>query len=181
VAIAIGKIKGNYMMKTRKANRQGCTYKRGSSYRTVIKIDGKCITATAKTREDSRRLAKERLSVFEKEQASAKPLVSRSLSTYILNWLESDHKHYLAPTTYRRYKSIVINHINPNIGHLDLSQVTAREVNALLIKMREDSLRRVAKSLIDNNFLQISIISIQSRVSFCYEFRDSGATLAKAT
>ena len=46
----------------RKANGQGHTYKVGNSYRTVIRKGGHCITAMASTAQESRRLAKERLS-----------------------------------------------------------------------------------------------------------------------
>ena len=125
------------MTKARKADHQGYTFKKGNSYRTVIKYKGVVITASRKSKEESRRLAKERLCAFEKQVASAIPSVNKTLGDYLIHWLDTQHKHYLAHTTYRRYRSIAVNQINPHIGHLDLSQVTSREISALLLKMRE--------------------------------------------
>jgi len=125
------------MTASRKANRQGCTYKRGDSYRTVIKIKGQVISASGKSKEESRRLAKARLFELEKNLENSISSANVTLSAFMLNWLENDHKNYLAQTTYRRYLSIAINHIQPTIGHLDLANVTSREINNLLFKMRE--------------------------------------------
>jgi len=125
------------MTSSRKANRQGCTYKRGNSYRTVIKVSGKVVSSTGKSKEESRRLAKVRLGELEKNLENSIPSTNMTLSAFMLNWLENEHKHYLAQTTYRRYLSIAINHIQPTIGHLDLAEVTSREINNLLLKMQE--------------------------------------------
>ena len=125
------------MTSSRKANRQGHTYKRGSSYRTVIKVNGRVISASGKSKEESRRLAKARLTEVGQNLEKLIPSTNITLSDYLLNWLENDHKHFLAPTTYRRYLSIAINHIQPSIGHLDLTEVTSREINNLLLNMRE--------------------------------------------
>ena len=125
------------MTKARKADHQGYTFKKGNSYRTVIKYKGVVITASRKSKEESRRLAKERLRALEKQLASAIPSVNKTLGDYLIHWLDTQHKHYLAHTTYRRYRSIAVNQINPHIGHLDLSHVTSREISALLLKMRE--------------------------------------------
>jgi hypothetical protein len=46
---------------TRKANGQGYTYKNGSSYRTVIKHKGYTVTASAKTIQESKKIAKEKV------------------------------------------------------------------------------------------------------------------------
>ena len=125
------------MASSRKANRQGHTYKRGSSYRTVIKVNGRVISASGKSKEESRRLAKGRLGELGQNLGKLIPSTKISLSDYLLNWLENDHKHFLASTTYRRYLSIAVNHIQPTIGHLDLTEVTSREINNLLLSMQE--------------------------------------------
>lgn len=125
------------MTHTRRADHQGHTSKRGNSYRTVIKYKGVVITASRKTKEESRKLAKERLFTLEKQLASTIPSVNKTLGDYLIRWLDTQHKHYLAHTTFRRYRSIAVNQINPHIGHLDLSQVTSKEISALLLKMRE--------------------------------------------
>ena len=46
----------------RKTNGQGYTYKAGNSYRTVIRRNGIVVTAMAKTEQESKRLAKFKLS-----------------------------------------------------------------------------------------------------------------------
>jgi hypothetical protein len=48
-------------MGTRKANGQGYTYSIGGSYKTVIRHKGRVVTATAKTVQESKRMAKERV------------------------------------------------------------------------------------------------------------------------
>ncbi len=136
-ALAVGLVIGSMMSGTRKANRQGCTYKRGSAYRTVIKIDGQVITATAKSKEDSRRLAKERLCKAEAEKAALIPSANMTLGTFLINWLDGEHIHNVAPTTFRRYRSLAVQQILPTIGDIDLSLINAREITALLLQMKE--------------------------------------------
>ena len=84
------------MTKARKADHQGYTFKKGNSYRTVIKYKGVVITASRKSKEESRRLAKERLCALEKQLASAIPSVNKTLGDYLIHWLDTQHKHYLA-------------------------------------------------------------------------------------
>ena len=50
--------------KSRKPNGQGHTYKNGLSYRTVIQHNGHTVTASAKTIQESKRLAKEKAPVL---------------------------------------------------------------------------------------------------------------------
>ena len=47
--------------KSRRPNGQGHTYKNGASYRTVIQHNGHTVTASAKSIQESKRLAKEKV------------------------------------------------------------------------------------------------------------------------
>ena len=48
-------------IKTRKSNGQGHTFKVGNSWKTVITSQGRTVTATAKTQQESKRRAKEKV------------------------------------------------------------------------------------------------------------------------
>ena len=80
--------------KTRASNGKGHTYKNGNSYRTVIKQKGLVVTASAKSIQESRRLAREKLQ--EKMNASlAQQMTSEKLrlKEFLFDWLENEHQH----------------------------------------------------------------------------------------
>jgi integrase len=123
--------------KSRKPNGQGHTYKNGTSYRTVIQHNGHTVTASAKTIQESRRLAKEKvLSLPLSKQGLILKQNKTSLAEFITEWLEIDHKNHIAYSTYIRYRSLAKNHINPLIGHYYLQEITPRLLTWFLNEMK---------------------------------------------
>lgn len=119
----------------RNSNGQGHTYKVGNSYRTVISRNGKVFTATAKTVIASRQKAVQKAQgICEKPQVNQ--VTDLTLEKFLMDWLETEHQHNIAHTTYKRYRSLSIHHIIPAIGKLKLSAVSARDIAGLLTKMR---------------------------------------------
>ena len=123
----------------RKANGQGHTYKVGNSYRTVIHRDAYVVTAMANTPQESKRRAKEKLlalpNLSPADEAPVNPKMK--LGEFLLDWLENNHQHNIAHTTYKRYRSLAIQHINPSLGDYELRKVSPRLINYLLATMRE--------------------------------------------
>ena len=123
--------------KSRKPNGQGHTYKNGNSYRTVIQHNGHTITASAKTVQESKRLAKEKvLSLPLNKQGLILKQDKTSLGDFLNEWLETDHKNHIAYSTYTRYRSLARNHINPLIGNHLLQDLTPRLITWLLNEMK---------------------------------------------
>jgi integrase len=122
----------------RKANGQGHTYKVGNSYRTVIRKGEYCITAMAVTAQESRRLAKEKLelkpNLFSK---SSLPVARMCLLDYLINWLEEEHKHSIAHSTYKRYLALAKFHIIPVLGGIELQKLSSSDITQMIAVMRE--------------------------------------------
>ena len=127
------------MMMARKANGQGHTYKVGNSYRTAIRKGGYTITAMGATAQESRKRAKTKLDALpnlggaNNSQNNSK----MNLESYLSTWLEEEHKHLIAHSTFKRYRSLAKFHINPSIGKIELRKLTASHVNQMLTNMRE--------------------------------------------
>jgi hypothetical protein len=120
------------MKMTRKANGQGHTYKVGNSYRTAIRKGGFTITAMGATAQESRKRAKAKLDALP-NLGGANNLHNNSkmnLESYLSTWLEEEHKHHIAHSTFTRYKALAKCHINPAIAdinsHLVIAQVDER-------------------------------------------------------
>jgi integrase len=123
----------------RKANGQGHTYKVGNSYRTVIHRDVYVVTAMAATPQESKRKAKEKLLQLPASINSVETSINSKikLNEFLFNWLESVHQHNIANSTFKRYMSLTMHHINPVLGDYELRKVTPRLINSLLAKMRD--------------------------------------------
>lgn len=121
---------------TRKANGQGHTYKVGSSYRTVIRQGGAVITAMAKTAQQSKSLAKKKISKLPQEQSLVPGNLKLKVEEFILVWLDETHQHQIAHSTYRRYRSLAVHHINPFLGHQELRKLNSQMITNLLVHMR---------------------------------------------
>lgn len=136
MAFAIGVWNGFDMSK--KANGQGYTFKVGSSFRTVIKHNGYVVTAMARTAQESRQLAKAKLTQLPsiKRTQDSESLEKLKLADYLLNWLDNEHKHNIAHSTYKRYRSLSVNHINPLIGSYQIGKLTPKIITWLLSQMR---------------------------------------------
>ena len=122
----------------RKANGQGHTYKVGNSYRTVIRKGGHCITAMASTSQESRKLAKEKLELQPNLLSkSSLPVARMRFEDYLINWLEEEHKHAIAHSTYKRYLALAKFHINPVLGEIELQKLSSNDITRMLAVMRE--------------------------------------------
>ena len=123
----------------RKANGQGHTYKVGNSYRTVIRKGDHRITAMASTVQESRKRAKEKLDLIPNiSSRSSLPVARMHLADYLLQWLEEEHKHNIAHSTYKRYLALAKFHINPSIGDIELQKLTSNDITKMLAGMRQD-------------------------------------------
>jgi len=123
-------------IKTRKSNGQGHTYKVGNSWKTVITSQGRTVTATAKTQQESKRRAKEK--VLQLPAANNGKVVGASkvtLGEYLLPWLDFQHKNAIASTTYRRYRGLAVRNIVPALGNMQLNKISKREIATLMSSM----------------------------------------------
>jgi len=59
---------------------------------------------------------------------------------YMANWLETYGNANLRPSTYDSYNGIIKNHINPNIGHVQMRNVTPEMLDDIFKKMYENGL-----------------------------------------
>jgi integrase len=122
----------------RKANGQGHTYKVGNSYRTVIRKGKHCITAMAATAQESRRLAKEKLELKPNLLSeSSLPVTRMQFGDYLIRWLEDEHKHTIAYSTYKRYLALAKFHINPVLGEIEVQKLSSSDITRMLAVMRE--------------------------------------------
>ncbi len=123
----------------RKANGQGHTYKVGNSYRTVIRCGDHTITAMAATAQDSRKKAKLKLEAMPNVLAkrSALPSARLTVGAFLLGWLEEEHKYNIAHSTYKRYRALLVHHVEPVIGDLELQKTTPSDISKVISGMRE--------------------------------------------
>jgi integrase len=124
---------------SRRSNGQGHTYKVGNSYRTVIHCNGHVVTAMAASLQESRRRAKEKFERIPQGKVSnnSLPLSKITLGKFLLDWLENEHQHRIAHSTYKRYRALAIHHIDPIIGEIQIRKVLPTDITLVLSKMRE--------------------------------------------
>lgn len=123
---------------SRKANGQGHTYKVGNSYRTVIRKGEHCITAMASTVQESRKLAKAKLELMPNIQSKkSSPVAKMQFGKYLTQWLEEEHKHNIAHSTYKRYQALAKFHIDPVLGDIELQKLSPSDITKMLSVMRE--------------------------------------------
>jgi integrase len=113
----------------RKANYQGHTYKVGNSWRTVIRAQGKTISANASTQQESRRRAKEKLAETPELKISGQVVESRiTVGEFLNTWLREEHAHQVAQSTLNRYQGLAVKYIAPIIGKEHLRAVSKKHV-----------------------------------------------------
>jgi integrase len=56
---------------------------------------------------------------------------------YLINWLEEEHKHNIAHSTYKRYLALAKFHINPVLGQIELQKLSSNDITRMLAVMRE--------------------------------------------
>jgi integrase len=89
--------------------------------------------------QESRKRAKEKLLKLpnigsSENQSDARKL---KLGDYLLQWLTDEHQQTIAHSTFKRYRSLSINHINPCIGDLELQKVTPQDIYKVLRVMKD--------------------------------------------
>ena len=143
----------NNATKSRKSNGSGYTYRVGNSWKTVIEVGGRRITATNKSKQESRRLAKEKASkVGATNKGSAAGAHKITLDDFLLPWLDSEHKLKIAHSTYRRYRGIAKHYILPAMGKLNLQRIGKKEIaqflNSLVVNNVKARTRNQALALL---------------------------------
>lgn len=63
-----------------------------------------------------------------------------TLQAYLAEWVEAHGKANLRPSTFASYKSHIKNHIVPNIGHVQLRQLTPAMIDGMIQKLYERNL-----------------------------------------
>ena len=122
--------------KSRKANGQGHTYKVGNSWKTVITSQGRTVTATAKSQQESKRRAKEKLVHLPiANNGKVSGAYKITLGEFLIPWLDNTHKKDIASTTYRRYRGLALRNVVPALGHLQLNKITKREISTFMLSM----------------------------------------------
>lgn len=120
----------------RKSNGYGHTYKVGNSWRTVIRHQGRVISANSTSKNESRKRAREKyLLAISSTNASINLGVSLTVENYFANWLETEHKDSISHSTFRRYSSLMRVHILPVIGKIKLSDLSRNDLSRVLTKM----------------------------------------------
>lgn len=120
----------------RKANYQGHTYKVGNSWRTVIRAQGKTISANASTQQESRKRAKEKLAEMPDIKLTGRNIESRiTLGEYLIAWLMEEHFHMVASSTLLRYKGLAKRYIIPVVGLNPLCETNKQHVLDVILFM----------------------------------------------
>ena len=122
----------------RKSNGFGHTYKVGNSWRTVIRYQGRIISASSPIKDESRMRAREKyLLAISSANTIAVTDKTLTVETFFSHWLDTEHRESIAPSTYRRYSSLMKTHILPVIGKIKLSELTRSELSRVLTTMSQ--------------------------------------------
>lgn len=105
----------------------------------MIHCNGHVVTAMATSFQESRRRAKEKLERIPQDKVSnsSLPLSKITVGKFLLDWLENEHQHRIAHSTYKRYRALAIHHIDPIIGEIQIRKVLPTDITLVLSKMRE--------------------------------------------
>ena len=92
----------------------------------------------AVTAQESRKRAKEKLEDIQKDLTENPLLFERmQLGEYLISWLEMEHKHNIAHSTYKRYLALAKFHITPILGEIELQKLSSSDITRMLVNMRE--------------------------------------------
>jgi integrase len=92
----------------------------------------------AVTAQESRKRAKHKLENVQKDLTeNLFVLEPMQLGEYLINWLEMEHKHNIAHSTYKRYLALANFHINPILGEIELQNLSSANITRMLAVMRE--------------------------------------------
>ena len=114
----------------RKSNGFGHTYKVGNSWRTVIRYQGQVISASSSIKDESRKRAREKYLLAVSDKRPIAPTDKTvTVEAFFSYWLHTEHKESIAPSTYRRYSSLMKTHILPVIGNIKLNNLTRNDLS----------------------------------------------------
>jgi integrase len=87
----------------------------------------------------SRQRAKEKIEKLPKllGNKNSLPQSKIALGSYLLEWLEEEHKHQIAHSTWKRYRALAVHHIVPVIGQIPLRKIIPSDIQLVLTTMRE--------------------------------------------
>ena len=120
----------------RKSNGFGHTYKVGNSWRTVIRHQGHVISASSTIKDKSRKRAREKYLLAVSGNNPITPTDKTvTVESFFAHWLHTEHKESIAPSTYRRYSSLMKTHILPVIGKIKLNRLTRNDLSRVLTTM----------------------------------------------
>ena len=123
----------------RKSNGFGHTYKVGNSWRTVIRFQGRIISASSSIKDESRKRAREKYLLAVSGNNSIAPTDKTvTVDSFFSHWLHTEHRETIAPSTYRRYSSLMKTHILPVIGKIKLNNLTRNDLSHVLTIMSQN-------------------------------------------
>jgi integrase len=124
----------------RKSNGYGHTYKVGNSWRTVIRHQGRIISANSTNKNESRKRAREKyLLAISGPNIRSGSETSITVENYFDNWLNNEHKESISHSTYRRYSSLMRVHILPAIGRIKIIDLTRNDLSRVLTRMSKSN------------------------------------------
>jgi len=122
----------------RKSNGFGHTYKVGNSWRTVIRHQGQVISASSTIKDESRKRARDKyLLAVSGNNPIATTDKTVTVESFFSHWLHTEHRESIAPSTYRRYVSLMKTHILPVIGKIKLANLTRNDLSRVLTTMSQ--------------------------------------------
>lgn len=104
------------------------------------KADGKPNRKTFSGKTESEVRKKIREFNKNKDKYSQENITSLSFEEYINNWLYTYRRNQLKPSSFDRLESTIKNHIVPNLGYLQLSNVEAKDIQNLINNMFDNGL-----------------------------------------
>jgi len=122
--------------KYRAKNGVGHTYAFRKGFRTVIRQDGRVITATGRSATESKRNAIEKV---KRLQPLNKGLIEKgghlTIGEFLLPWLIERHQHQVTYGTFERYQQLIRLHIIPLLGSVKLMELNRRHIDQMLSAM----------------------------------------------
>ncbi len=82
-----------------------------------------------------------------KIKEKAKGEFTMKTSELLFEWLENYEKEHIKLRTYRRYQGLIELHINPEIGEMDISELSRRQIQEFLIKKKKGGNIRTGETL----------------------------------
>lgn len=95
-------------------------------------------------------------------------------SELLNGWLENYEKEHIKPRTYRRYRGLIDLHISPNIGEIDTTELTRRQIQEFLSKKKKDGNIRTGETLSATSInLMLTILNMAFEYAIDMELADN--------